>query len=141
MPSLDGGIVSVETVMLHTSGEWISNTASAPVTKNDAQGVGSCITYLRRYSLAAFCGIAQEDDDANASVGLQSTHASTATKPQQSGVIGPAEFKSLNAALDEIGANKGAFCGFFGIESVSQLPLSRYAEAMVMINSKREKRA
>lgn len=65
MPSFDGGIASVETMLMHTSGEWISNTCSAPVSKNDAQGVGSAITYLRRYSLAAFAGIAQEDDDGN----------------------------------------------------------------------------
>ena len=69
MPSFDGGIASVETMLMHTSGEWISNTCSAPVSKNDAQGVGSAITYLRRYSLAAFAGIAQEDDDANGDVG------------------------------------------------------------------------
>ena len=42
MPSFDGGIASVETLLMHTSGEWISNTCSAPVSKNDAQG-----TYTR----------------------------------------------------------------------------------------------
>jgi len=54
--------------MTHSSGEWISNICSAPVSKQDAQGVGSAITYLRRYSLAAFAGIAQEDDDGNLAV-------------------------------------------------------------------------
>jgi hypothetical protein len=43
----------------------MQDTASAPASKLDPQGVGSAITYLRRYSLAAFAGIAQEDDDAN----------------------------------------------------------------------------
>lgn len=69
MPSFDGGIASVETLISHSSGEWISSVCSAPVTKQDAQGVGSAITYLRRYSLAAMCGIAQEDEDANIAVG------------------------------------------------------------------------
>jgi len=69
MPSFESGLASVETLMTHSSGEWISNICSAPVSKQDAQGVGSAITYLRRYSLAAFAGIAQEDDDANAAVG------------------------------------------------------------------------
>ncbi|HNG47049.1 MAG TPA: ERF family protein, partial [Agitococcus sp.] len=69
MPSFDGGIASVETMISHSSGEWISSICSAPVSKQDAQGVGSAITYLRRYSLAAMCGIAQEDDDANSAVG------------------------------------------------------------------------
>jgi len=68
MPSFADGVAHVETILMHKSGQWISNVASAPVGKQDAQGVGSVITYLRRYSSAAFAGIAQEDDDANASI-------------------------------------------------------------------------
>jgi hypothetical protein len=75
MPSFDAGVVNVETVLMHESGEWVSEIASAPVTKQDAQGVGSAITYLRRYSMAAFAGIAQEDDDANASIGKKKDSA------------------------------------------------------------------
>lgn len=69
LPSYADGIASVETVLMHSSGQWISSVTSAPVGKADAQGVGSCLTYLRRYSLAAVAGIAQEDDDANSAVG------------------------------------------------------------------------
>ena len=65
-PSFDSGIASVTTRLCHKSGEWIESVASAPVSKSDPQGVGSATTYLRRYSLAALCGIAQEDDDGNA---------------------------------------------------------------------------
>jgi hypothetical protein len=68
MPSFADGKASVETLLAHSSGQWISNTCSAPVTKQDAQSVGSAITYLRRYSLAAFAGVAQEDDDGHAAV-------------------------------------------------------------------------
>lgn len=64
-PMYAEGVASVETVLTHASGEFISNVASCRVTKDDAQGVGSAITYLRRYSLAAVAGIAQEDDDGN----------------------------------------------------------------------------
>lgn len=67
--SAETGIVSVTTILMHASGQWIQDTASAPATKLDAQGVGSCITYLRRYSAAAFAACAQEDDDANSAVG------------------------------------------------------------------------
>ncbi len=65
-PSLDGDIASVTTVLAHKSGQWFRGVASARIGKTDPQGVGSAITYLRRYSLAAVVGIAQEDDDANA---------------------------------------------------------------------------
>jgi hypothetical protein len=58
--------VIVETVLLHTSGEWISDELELPVSKNDAQGVGSAITYGRRYGLQSMVGIPAEDDDGNA---------------------------------------------------------------------------
>jgi hypothetical protein len=59
--------VIVETMFLHESGEMISNgKLHVPATKHDAQGYGSALTYARRYSLLAACGIAAEDDDGEA---------------------------------------------------------------------------
>src|SRR5271165_632409 len=59
--------VNVETVLLHAeSGEWVRTILALTPTKNDPQGVGSAITYARRYGLQALCGIAPEDDDGNA---------------------------------------------------------------------------
>ncbi|MEI6736929.1 MAG: ERF family protein [Pseudomonadota bacterium] len=59
--------VRVETTLLHSSGEWIScGVLSLPVSKIDAQGYGSALTYARRYSLSAAVGVAPEDDDGNA---------------------------------------------------------------------------
>ena len=65
-PSYSDGMVHVETIMLHKSGEWMSSTISTPVQKPDPQGVGSACTYARRYSLAAIVGLSQEDDDGHA---------------------------------------------------------------------------
>jgi hypothetical protein len=62
-------LVDLETLLTHSSGEFISDVLSVPVTKVDAQGVGSAITYARRYALGAIAGIAPEDDDGNAAVG------------------------------------------------------------------------
>jgi len=66
-PSFENGIVSVTSLLAHASGEWIESTASAPATKQDVQGVGSAITYLKRYSAAAIVGMASadQDDDGN----------------------------------------------------------------------------
>ena len=58
----------LETMLVHTSGEWISSLIKIPSGKNDAHGFGSAYTYARRYSLAAMCGIKQHDDDGNAAV-------------------------------------------------------------------------
>jgi len=57
----------VTTVFLHESGEtWESGPLHVPAAKQDPQGYGSALTYARRYSLMAACGIAPEDDDGNA---------------------------------------------------------------------------
>jgi hypothetical protein len=58
--------MSLTTILTHNSGEWISQEMSVPVTKPDAQGAGSALTYMRRYALAAVVGVVQADDDGNA---------------------------------------------------------------------------
>jgi hypothetical protein len=59
--------VTVETVFVHSSGEMLSaGKLHVPAAKHDPQGYGSALTYARRYSLMAACGIAPEDDDGNA---------------------------------------------------------------------------
>lgn len=64
----DGG-VCIETVFIHESGEQISaGMLTVPAAKHDPQGYGSALTYARRYSLMAACGIAPEDDDGQAAV-------------------------------------------------------------------------
>lgn len=62
----DPDSVTVETLLTHLSGEWIKSTLTMRPVKADPQGIGSCITYARRYSLAAMVGVAPEDDDGNA---------------------------------------------------------------------------
>jgi ERF superfamily len=63
----DGG-VEVETMLIHKSGEWISEAVFIPITKWDAHGTGSGITYGRRYGLMSILCIATEDDDGNSAV-------------------------------------------------------------------------
>jgi len=59
--------VTVETVFLHESGETIRcGKLHVPASKQDPQGYGSALSYARRYSLMAACGIAAEDDDGQA---------------------------------------------------------------------------
>jgi hypothetical protein len=59
--------VAIETIFIHESGEQISGGIfRVPAGKQDPQGYGSALTYARRYSLMAVCGIAPEDDDGNA---------------------------------------------------------------------------
>lgn len=64
-PIEDNGRIGVETILMHESGEFMSNQFTVQLTKQDAQGAGSAITYCRRYALQAIAGIPSEDDDGN----------------------------------------------------------------------------
>lgn len=97
----DGQTITVTTMILHTSGEYIETDAlSLKAQRADPQGAGSAITYGRRYSLSAALGVAwDDDDDGNA--------ASEPQKPGQTPVpTEDAKFATLKLIMAE-GAKKG----------------------------------
>ena len=65
-PAAEGTRVSVDTLLTHSSGQWVAGTVSVTAREDSPQAIGSAITYLRRYALQSFVGVAPEDDDANA---------------------------------------------------------------------------
>jgi hypothetical protein len=80
---------AIETVIVHASGETMSaGVVAVPVSKNDAQGFGSAMTYARRYSLSAAFGVAPEDDDGNQA-------ASAPPKPKAK-TVDPERLKTLS---------------------------------------------
>ena len=106
-PGNDGNAVTLTTTLAHESGEYMTSTVGVVPGKFDAQGLGSAVTYLRRYALAAICGVAQEDDDGNAASnahnGPQSrnygnSQPATAPKAQTPVVAHPAKSDPLTAA-------------------------------------------
>jgi hypothetical protein len=87
--------VGIETMLLHTSGQWISSTLRLPASKEDAQGYGSACTYGRRYGLMAICGVPAEDDDGN---------AATASAPA------PSRITPVAGSLAALSAEDQEFC-------------------------------
>lgn len=84
--------VAVETLFVHESGETITGgILHVPAAKHDPQGYGSALTYARRYSLMAACGIAPEDDDGNMAqrtpVNAQSRIGRVSTSTQSNGSV------------------------------------------------------
>ena len=63
------GPITLTTILLHSSGQWIDSRVSVVPVKNDPQGIGSAITYMRRYALSAIVGVAPEDDDGEEAMG------------------------------------------------------------------------
>lgn len=93
----DGG-VCVQTVFIHESGEQISaGSLFVPAAKQDPQGYGSALTYARRYSLMAACGIAPEDDDAN-SAKAPTNRPAVSAAPKAAPAPKPAEAAPANPA-------------------------------------------
>ena len=64
-PIEENGRIGIETILMHESGEYLSHSFTVQLSKQDAQGAGSALTYCRRYSLQAVAGIPSEDDDGN----------------------------------------------------------------------------
>lgn len=121
----DTGVV-VETVFIHESGETIrGGKLHVPASKQDPQGYGSALTYARRYSVMAACGIAAEDDDGNAASRPKSRNSldSVATAPAAFKVFIPgqdephATYTVADTAVDAI------------VKLVSQVERSSKADA------------
>jgi len=84
--------VMVETMFVHESGEMLEcGILHVPASKQDPQGYGSALTYARRYSLMAACGIAPEDDDGN----------SASRKTEIKSIVNENQILDLMAAMDE----------------------------------------
>jgi hypothetical protein len=95
----NGGSV-LRSILLHTSGEQITSEYPLTPIKNDPQGMGSAMTYARRYSLAALVGIAPEDDDGEAGSGR--THHQQQSQPRNDRAPGSAPSTQMPAGkVDE----------------------------------------
>ena len=82
MPSGDGKTISLKTIILHESGEWIeSDLFSLVIAKADAQGAGSGVTYARRYQLGAVLNIGWTDDDDGNSISGHEVKTTPTPKP------------------------------------------------------------
>ena len=104
LPEGDGSVVTMTTMLIHTSGQWVSCTGTFRPTKADPQGLGSCITYARRYQLCAVVGISPEDDDGNAASEPVKQQAKPERKPEPKPKPEPEPevAKQLDADLAEI---------------------------------------
>jgi ERF superfamily len=118
--------MTMTTMLIHSSGQWQRSMLSIPLTKVDAQGYGSCVTYARRYALSAITGVCPEDDDGNA-----------ASQPAKSVVtIDDGQMAELMILAEQGGADVRAFCTYFKIPSMKSLPADQFGRAREMLNKK-----
>lgn len=87
-PSAKGAEVTVTTVLLHVSGQWLTSELTLTAKDSGPQAIGSCITYARRYSALAVAGLAPEDDDGEAAEGRPAVSGSPFA-PRQTTTVKP----------------------------------------------------
>lgn len=131
-PTFDGQTVKVSTMILHESGQWMRCTLSLRPTKADPQGVGSAITYGRRYGLQAMTGVAPEDDDGNAA----SRPNGQPVNQNSSQRISREQADELCLILEDAGADIARFCAFMRVERIADLPASRFDAAKAAAEAK-----
>lgn len=130
------GLIPVETLLIHTeSGEWMRSVLPMPVTKADAQGVGSAITYACRYSLMAVFNIPPVDDDGNAAVRGNGQGATTTAW------ISPEQQEELQRGIMDADIDLPKFLKFFGVSKLGELTTDRFDDAKAAITAKAAKKA
>ena len=124
----DQGLISVTCVMSHRDGHSEETTLQAgrdeSGNKNSFQAVGSAVTYLQRYTLKAALGLsAAKDNDAG---GVD----------EPSGSITEEQFRSLRDLLEQSGSDENKFLAYLKIETLHELPASKYAQADALLRKK-----
>ncbi len=117
----DDGKAHVRTTLLHESGQWIAGECVMPCDKQGGiQGMGSAITYARRYSLSAIVGVvSEEDDDAEAATRRRAAMQREQARAANPNPMSEAQSKALMAYLNKRhGNDREAYCrelsDFFG---------------------------
>lgn len=126
----DGERVKVGTMLLHESGQWVRCAISFPLAKRDAHGIGSAITYGRRYGLQAMSGVAQMEDDGNAAAGktpLADAPAKQLPEPKRAEAKPP----SLAERADRLEAKIKAVSSVTDLDKVFTLAAALCAELSV----------
>lgn len=130
--------ISIETMLCHSSGEWVSSSYVMPVSKVDAQAVGSAITYARRYALAAMVGVAPVDDDGNAAAKNPPTQ--NPLNQAQEKKISDKQLSTIVDMCTSIDVDINTFAKYCKVSSLEELPASKFDKAMQALRDKKNEK-
>lgn len=125
------GKVRVTTILSHVGGHEEETYFDLPHdssgSKNAVQAVGSSTSYAKRYGLLSILNIrvAGEDDDGKAAC--------------EKACLSPEQRKEIETALDDLNADKRAFCEYLGVAALTDIPATDYAKAKAAIAAKQRK--
>lgn len=132
------------TTLAHTSGQWMKSYLPLNPSKNDSQGVGAAITYLRRYSLSAIVGVVcDDDDDGETAVGRGKQQPAQSTQKEQTSIekVGKTELNALVNLFDHLDQESAhIFIAWikksFNVDSLHELPKSAFEKSMASLNAR-----
>ena len=128
---------AITTILGHSSGQYILTTLKLKPAKDDPQGVGSALTYSRRYAYAAILGlVSDEDDDGNSASQVNG-------KPIQTDKCSQEQISELRDLLIEIEetANEGKVAKVFGANSFDDLLAKDFQKALAVIKARKTQKA
>lgn len=137
----------ITSMLVHESGEWISEALEIPAAKQDAQGMGSATTYGRRYGAAGLLSVAAEDDDDGNQATWNGPQSQKAPKPKadpmkvDSSLITDSQRKRLFAIAHEHGWSQEdtrQLLGRHGFEASGEITKSAYDGIIAELESKLE---
>jgi hypothetical protein len=125
-------IVLLETILMHSSGEFISSEIRINPPKTDVQSLGSFITYLKRYSYAAIVGVITEDDDGEESVNETRMGYKQSFQPQEP-VISPDQLDELEMELENHADIAVQVLNGLNIKRLADMPKSKFLASIKRI--------
>ncbi len=110
----DAQLVSVTTMLLHKSGEWMQSTCHLPLGgKKDGHALKSATTYLRRTAIVSVLALPEEDDDGNATSAVSVRRTKAAPKAAPKALVNETDLKSYRDLLSDMGADPRLVADFF----------------------------
>jgi hypothetical protein len=148
----EGSRIVMVTTLAHTSGQWVKSFLPLNPAKNDSQGVGAAITYLRRYSLSAIVGVVcDDDDDGETACGRGKSAETKSPQPQNANPapqaassgdkVGKAQIVALTDLIKNLDDESSrSFMDWikkaYNAVSLTDLPKDSFEKCMASLNNK-----
>lgn len=129
--SQEAGKIVVTCILSHVAGHREETTLTAAEdhsgNKNTIQAIGSAATYLQRYTLKLALGLAASADD----------DAKAVSVAAMGGTISEEQEDQIREALEATGSDIPRFCAYFKLDKLSDLPASKFKDAMTALGKKK----
>ena len=139
MPIGNGDTIGVQTLYMHTSGEWICSTVSSRIVEPNSpklyQSVGSAITYYKRYSLSSFVGIAADEDND----GVVPTTSPKKPQPKMTALTKAQQKELKELMVSQADDFKSQVVQGIGSKKINQENFNKYKSQLVELNKANKK--